>query len=172
MVHTFLLSFFFVFYPSFSLLNVSGWLFYLSSCCLLFNVWFCWVFFVLRYSIGTVKSLQQRKVSSAQQHEYDRSNSYFIFLQTLWVYFLCVHSPLLCMLALPPGLGLPLASSVQFPSSRGPSRFSTILPAVDIQYPAPLNPSWLCSSPTIPIASLGISPSFPYSFSLRRANPS
>lgn len=178
MVHTFLLTLVFLFFTPYFPCCMSLVGFFMCCLTVCFSMCGCaggflcygsW--FLYFTALVLLESLQQRKVSSAQQHEYDGSSLSFMVLQTLGFYFHCVHS-LLCVPALLSGLGLHLASSMQFPSSCGPSHFCTILPAMDIHHPAPLNPHWLCSSPTIPVASMGISASFPCSFSLRRANPS
>lgn len=84
MVHTFLLTLFF-FLIIFSVECL--WLFYLSYC-FLFDVWFCWFFlFFLCYgsfrnftALVLLQFLQQRKVSSAKQHECDWSTSSFILI--------------------------------------------------------------------------------------------
>lgn len=118
MVHTFLLTLFFFFFL-FSLLNVFGFFIYLTvsfSMCGFAGFFLCYGSFRYFTALVLLQFLQQRKVSSAKQHEYDWSTSSFILIfANIGFYFHCIHSPLLRVPALSPGLCLPFTSSTQFP---------------------------------------------------------
>lgn len=94
--------------------------------CVCYGSWFlCFAAVVL------LQFLQQRKVSSVKQHEYDRSIPSFIpVFANIGFYFHCVHWPVLCVPALP--LGCVHLSQLQhdFLSSGVPPHISIILPAV------------------------------------------
>lgn len=83
MVHTFLLTLFF-FPLLFSLLNVFGFFIYLTvsfSMCGFAGFFFlCYGSFRNFTALVLLQFLQQRKVSSAKQHEYDWSTSSFILI--------------------------------------------------------------------------------------------
>lgn len=82
-------------------------------------------------SLVLLQFLQQRKVSSAKQHEYDGTTSSFTpVFANIGSYFHCIHWPVLCVFALPLDCVYLLQLQHDFSSSCGPSHISTILPAV------------------------------------------
>lgn len=111
--------------------------------------------------------LQQRKVSSAKQHEYDGSTSSFIpVLANTGFSFHCVRWPVLCVPALP--LGCVYLSQLQHDFFMCSITHFHHPSSCDVQHLAPLNPRWLYSCPITPVASLGVYLSFPFIFSLSR----
>lgn len=132
--------------------------------CVCFGSWF-----LSFAAVVLLQFLQQRKVSSAKQHEYDESTSSFIpVLANIGFYFHCVHWPVLCVPALPLGCVLSLTASTWFVVFVCSITHFHHPSSCDIQLLASLSPCWLDPCPTTPVASLGIYLSFPFTFSLSR----
>lgn len=165
MVRTFLLTLFL-----FSLLNVFRWLFLFVTLlfafrCVVLLGFFCVMiadFSILQHRYCySFCSKGKRHLQSSMSMTGNTSSFILIFANTGFLFPLCSFAFAVRTCLAPWTV---LISYIFNPISHLHVIFHaslTILPAVDVQHPAPLNPRWLCFFPTIPVATLGNSSSFP-----------